>query len=315
MMSRRVLVHIAPLLALCVGCGKSEPTPSAKPATTAPAAETAGHSHGTGPNGGVVFDLGAYHAEFLVDHPKQECKVVLLGADEKSPASAAATELMLITNETKTPDGTSVAPMTIVLSPVDAVDGKASSFVGTDAGIANVADFAGTVTGEIDGKPAAGEFDESQAGHGHAHTPHDGMIAPLQDQAGAAVGFAELKLHDDKGDLELWLAKDQAISLPLDLPVDSEVEVSFSDVGGKTAVLRARNKVQNEDEDGTPNLRDGKTNYFIFPGDSGQDPTWLMGAEFKSAVQLTFTADGKTYTSEEFVLVPHTHADGHGHTH
>ena len=27
-----------------------------------------------------------------------------------------------------------------------------------------------------------------------------------------AVGFVELKLHDDKGDLELWLAKDREIT-------------------------------------------------------------------------------------------------------
>jgi hypothetical protein len=44
--------------------------------------------------------------------------------------------------------------------PEDAVDGKASKFVGTDAGIGNVADFDGTVTGEIDGKPTQGEFQE-----------------------------------------------------------------------------------------------------------------------------------------------------------
>ncbi|MCG8586221.1 MAG: hypothetical protein MI757_16055 [Pirellulales bacterium] len=133
------------------------------------------------------------------------------------------------------------------------------------------------------------------------------------DEAGSAAGFVELKLHDDKGDLELWLARDQLITQPIDVPSNSEIQISFLNIDGKTVVLRVRNDDQNEDEDGTPNMRNGKTNYFIFPGDSGQDASWLMGADFKSAVQVTFSADGKTYTSEEFALVPPTH--GHGHSH
>ena len=157
------LIAVLPVAALCVGCTKSsEPAPSAESTAAAPAdgSETPGHSHGTGPNGGVVFDLGAYHAEFVVSHPTQECKIILLGADEKTPSPATATELVLVTKETKTADGIAVAPMTIVLTPADAADGKASTFVGTDPGIANVADFAGTVSGDIDRKPSQGEFKE-----------------------------------------------------------------------------------------------------------------------------------------------------------
>lgn len=30
------------------------------------------HAHGIGPNGGIVFELGKYHAEFIVDHDKKE---------------------------------------------------------------------------------------------------------------------------------------------------------------------------------------------------------------------------------------------------
>jgi len=307
---------ILTLVGLCIGCGKSnESAPIAKPGS-APitSAEEAPHTHGAGPNGGIVFDLGAQHAEFLVDHPNQQVKVVILGGDEKTPAPIAASEFVLVTKDTKTADGTSVPAMTIVLTPTDAADGKASTFAGTDPGVANVADFAGTVTGEIEGKPASGEFDESAGGHGHAHTPHDGIVAALNDDSGAA-GFVELKLHDDKGDLELWLAKDREITEPIDIPAESEVSISFLDLTDKTATLRVRNSQQNEDEDGKPNLRNGRTNYFIFPGDSGQEAAWLMGAQFKSAVKLTFSADGKTYTSDEFVLVPHTHADGHGYSH
>ena len=119
--------------------------------------------------------------------------------------------------------------------------------------------------------------------------------------------------YDDKGDLELWLAKDAAIAAPFDLPLAATVRVQFVDVGNRTVELRVRNATKNEDEAGVANVRDGRTNYFIFPGESGADAAWLVGAKFASIVKVTFDADGRTYTSEEFMLVPHTHADGQGH--
>ena len=118
------------------------------------------HTHGTGPNGGVVFDLGSHHAEFTVDHGQRECTIVILGDDEKTPTAVAATEFILNIKETKTKEGKLVSPMTITMLPANAIGGNASTFVGTDPGIGNVADFAGTVSGEIDGKPAQGEFKE-----------------------------------------------------------------------------------------------------------------------------------------------------------
>ncbi len=118
--------------------------------------------HGTGPNGGVVFDLGKYHAEFTVDHPKKECTILLLSGDQKGATAmaVAAKEFTLTTKETKTKEGKIVAPMTIRMLPKDEAGGKASKFVGADPGIGNVADFEGTVIGEIDGKPSQGTFKE-----------------------------------------------------------------------------------------------------------------------------------------------------------
>src|SRR6266508_3636234 len=69
--------------------------------------------HGQGPNGGVVFDLGKYHAEFTVDHDRKQCMVVVLGSDEKTPTAVAASDLTLTTKETKTKEGMVVPPMTI----------------------------------------------------------------------------------------------------------------------------------------------------------------------------------------------------------
>jgi len=126
------------------------------------------HVHGKGPHGGVVFDLGKHHAEFTVDHPKKECTIFILGDDEKTPTPVAAKELTLTTKATKTEDGKAVPPMTIQLLPKDESGGKATKFIGTDPGLGNVADFAGTVLGEIDGKPSQGEFKEEEH-DGHKH--------------------------------------------------------------------------------------------------------------------------------------------------
>ena len=148
-----------------VGCDKPVAPPAQPAAPAAPSASTAsegGHSHGTGPNGGVVFDLGKYHAEFTVDHPKSECTVLIVTGDktDAKPLPIGAKELTLTTKETKTKEGKVVPPMTVKLLPVDEADGKAAKFVGTDPGIGNVADFAGTVLGEVDGRPSQGDFAE-----------------------------------------------------------------------------------------------------------------------------------------------------------
>jgi len=148
-------------VALMPGCSKSNTKPAAsdsKGAANGPAVVE--HAHGSGPNGGVIMDLGSHHAEFTVDHGKKEVTVLILGDDEKTPAPIAATGFVLNIKETKTAEGKVVPPMTVTVQPVDAKDGKAAKFVGTDPGIGNVADFAGTLSGEIDGKPAMGEFKE-----------------------------------------------------------------------------------------------------------------------------------------------------------
>ena len=146
---------------MVTGCTKSvETKPAASNSKAAEANAPTEHSHGTGPNGGVVFDLGNHHTEFTVDHGKQQCMLLFLGSDGKTPNAVAASELTLTINETKTTDGKIVEAMTVTMLPESAADGKASKFVGTDPGIGNVADFAGTVSGEIGGKPAQGAFKE-----------------------------------------------------------------------------------------------------------------------------------------------------------
>lgn len=151
-------------------------------------------------------------------------------------------------------------------------------------------------------------------GHGHEHpaTPHDGVVAKVKDASGRDVGFVELKLHDDKGDLELWFGQDERFETPLDLPVDAVPSVTFVDAGGRSVELRVRDATTNPDEDGKANVRAGRTNYFVFPGDTGADASWLTGREFRSLVSVKVSSGDSQWDSEEFVLKPHTH-DGGGH--
>ncbi len=144
-------------------------------------------------------------------------------------------------------------------------------------------------------------------GHGHEHKegPHHGIPATFAGDE--ASGHLELKLHDDKGDLELWLFQDAAFSKPFDLPVGGMIEIEFIDVDGRKVTLRPRNTEKNEDEDGNPNIRSGKTNYFIYPSKNGEDASWLKGKAFQSIVIVHFTRNGKESVSEEFILKPHVH--------
>ena len=150
--------------------------------------------------------------------------------------------------------------------------------------------------------------------HGHDHgnhshaeggSPHHGLMNPFKS-GDKSIGYTELKLHDDKGDLELWLTQDDKGKSAYDLTIASEIKVHFPDLK-KDVTLKVRNTEKNEDEDGKVNNREGFTNYFIFPGESGEDASWLMGKEFKSNAYITFTVDDVEYKTETFELIPHTH--------
>lgn len=157
--------------------------------------------------------------------------------------------------------------------------------------------------------------DHADGGHAHAGGGSDGVLARItQPGVDEQAGYLRLKLHDDKGDLELWLARDAELAEPLDLPLDATITVTFTDKGNRAVTLRVRNAEQNEDEDGTPTVRDGKTNYFIFPSDSGEDAAWLKGAGFLATVKVSYSVDGKEFSTSPFVLRPHTHGAGdHSH--
>lgn len=147
-----------------------------------------------------------------------------------------------------------------------------------------------------------------------AEPVNEGILAVFKAaHAPERRAFLELKLHGDAGDLELWLYDRFPVSNwktvgkpdPFDVPKEAVMRITFLSHAGKTVELRVRNHEQNEGEDGNPNMRAGKTNYFIFPGESGADAQWLVGEKGRYVVSVAFEAEGKSYACDPFVLVPH----------
>jgi len=144
------------------------------------------------------------------------------------------------------------------------------------------------------------------ANHAHHHAPHDGITVPFYSKQGQA-GFLEVKLHDDKGDIELWLTKDEDGTKPYDLPLASKINVTFPELNQKQVALQVRNSQKNEDEDGNGTIRNNRTNYFIFPSKKGEDASFLVGKDFVSPTVISFTAGGVPYKTFPFELFPHSH--------
>jgi hypothetical protein len=147
-----VLLVCFAVLPLVTGCGKT-PAPAPAPQTKSNAGE---HGHGAGPHGGALTDWGggAYHVEFTVDHDKKEVTVYIVGSDEKSPAPIKADKIQLVINDPMT-------EMDLVAQPLDSeAEGMSSRFVGTHDTIGIVKEFAGTISGQIEGTPYTGDFQE-----------------------------------------------------------------------------------------------------------------------------------------------------------
>jgi hypothetical protein len=146
----------------------------------------------------------------------------------------------------------------------------------------------------------------TEAGMPHIHAnegPHGGFFHPIFAADGKQAATLEIKLHDDAGDLEVWLVKGGRDGPALDLPLDSVLKLDFADLN-RQIELRVRDREKNAGEDGQTNLRNGQTNYFIFPGETGADAKWLMGVDFAAKARLALP-DG--LSSEVFVLKPHVH--------
>ena len=92
--------------------------------------------------------------EFTVDHGKKEATVYILGGDAKSPAPIKAEKLLLSINDPQFQVDLAAQPLK------GEAAGSSSRFVGTHDNLGKVQEFAGTISGEADGKPYAGDFKE-----------------------------------------------------------------------------------------------------------------------------------------------------------
>lgn len=70
----------------------------------------------------------------------------------------------------------------------------------------------------------------TEAGMPHIHAnegPHGGFFHPVFAADGKQAATLEIKLHDDAGDLEVWLVRGGRDGPPLDLPLDSVLKFDF----------------------------------------------------------------------------------------
>ncbi len=152
-------------LMLLAGCGDQgqQPAPNAPAASDQSGASDHGHSHGEGPHGGVVADWGGgtYHVEFTVDHDKQEATVYILDGNAKASAPVKADKLLLTINSP-------AFQVELMPVPLDGEgEGASSRFVGKHEKLGVVQEFAGTISGEVEGTPYAGDFKKEPHGHSH----------------------------------------------------------------------------------------------------------------------------------------------------
>ncbi len=175
-MRKLAYLMLVPSLLYASGCNPSSTstTESDSPASTTESGDDhggegqhghkeEGHAHGIGPHGGTIADWGGgeYHVEFTVDHDQQQATVHVLGGDAETPVPIDADSIELSIGDPE------------MLVTLDAApqgrdpEGQSSRFTGTHEKLSVVQEYAGTVTGVIDGTPYSGDFQE------HPHGDHE----------------------------------------------------------------------------------------------------------------------------------------------
>ena len=145
------------------------------------------------------------------------------------------------------------------------------------------------------------------AGMPHIHAnegTNGGFLYPIFDDNGKQTGTVEIKLHDDAGDLEVWLKRGGYEGDPWLVSSKTVLTLNFPALD-KRVILAVRDHERNEDESGASTIVEGNTNYFVFPGATETDATWLMGADFAAKGELIF----ENTTTGLFVLRPHIHRE------
>lgn len=166
-MKALVSVTLVTSLFAFTGCTQQTTNTSQAPKSTADAKDQAHKhadgtthaphaGHGEGPHEGTVADWGGgkFHVEFTVDHDKQEATVYVLGADEKTSVPIDATEIELSITDP-------IMQVTLKAAPqANDPAGKSSRFAGNHKSLGVVQEYAGTISGVIEGTPYSGDFKE-----------------------------------------------------------------------------------------------------------------------------------------------------------
>jgi hypothetical protein len=121
------------------------------------------HDHGPGPHGGTIIEFGQWHGEFTVNHKSQETTIYILGEDAKTAVPVKADTLLLSIKDPQ-------FQVELKAVPVDGEPkGMSSRYIGKHEKLGKEQEFAGTLSGEIDGTPYAGDFKEKLQSHDHKH--------------------------------------------------------------------------------------------------------------------------------------------------
>ncbi|MEM6277895.1 MAG: hypothetical protein AAF733_00350 [Verrucomicrobiota bacterium] len=146
------------------------------------------------------------------------------------------------------------------------------------------------------------------AGVPHLHAtngPNKGRLHPVFGGDGMQIGRAEIKLHGDSGKVEVWLTSGGYEGPVWDLPTDSVLTMAFPDLG-KRIRLAVHDSTENRDEGGNVTVREGATNYFVFPAGTEVDTSWLIGPEFAAKAVL----DLEVGSTGLVTLRPHSQGKG-----
>ena len=171
----RYALYSSLLMTLALGCTEADKPAPAKPPVTASSSTKDAHDHGhahahghdghePGPHQGTLADWGGgkYHVEFTVDHGKQEATVYVLGEDEKTATPIKASSILLSIKSPK-------FQIELAAAPLDGeAEGTASRFVGKHESLGKEQEFAGSISGEVEGTPYVGDFKEGAHGD-HSH--------------------------------------------------------------------------------------------------------------------------------------------------
>ena len=162
------------VLAFLLGC-QTEPaadTPAAVAEAPPDTVEEHDHEHAhEGPHGGHLIELGRnheYHAELVEDHDAETVTVYILDK-ETEPLAVEAENITL----NLTAGG---QPQSFQFVPAEVAEGKASSFVASDAALFQALETNPEATGRLQvtiaGVPYTGEFSHEEHEHDHGDHKH-----------------------------------------------------------------------------------------------------------------------------------------------